>query len=234
MRPSARHRARLRADAKVASDTASLLAWGESKMQPMADVTEKCRRRRGSLSRRSCGASTRPRAGLLSRGARRLAKYRSRQRRNPKILVRVQGPTDDPADDEIIEVKKIAEFDGLGCLETPALQPTLRIIDGSKQARSPETQDVGGGLSCDSGAAGRGQHLRDWWSRAWILSTVLFTGRPPLCRRPRRDYLRCRRAARRGAIYRTGRRRGSSERKQALAATARFRNGIAGGPNPGR
>ena len=48
-------------------------------------------------------------------------------------MVRVQGPSDDPADDELLELKKIGDLSDLSCLKMPAVQPTLRIIDGSKQ-----------------------------------------------------------------------------------------------------
>jgi hypothetical protein len=156
---------RLRADAKIPATQASLLAWGESKMQPMADVTVKnvlagveafaaiLRREHPELAP---GYFRVVRAGWLNIGVGSAV--------NPKILVRVQGPTDDPADDEILEIKKIAEFDGVGCLETPALQPTLRVIDGSKQlGRLKRKMLAAGPELVIPGLAVRGQHVRDWW-----------------------------------------------------------------------
>jgi hypothetical protein len=216
---------RLRADAKVPATRASLLAWGESKMQPMADVTMKnllagveafaaiLRREHPEFGP---GYFRVVRAGWLNIGIGSAV--------NPKILVRVQGPTDDPADDEILEIKKIAEFDGLGCLETPALQPTLRIIDGSKQiGRLKRKMLAAGPELVIPGLAARGQHVREWWLQSLEPSYRLL-------------HLTDLRSVGdlAGIIYDSGVQlgaghlpdgsapAGSSERKQALAATATF------------
>ena len=216
---------RLRADAKVPATQASLLAWGESKMQPMADVTVKnvlagveafaaiLRREYPDLAP---GYFRVVRAGWLNIGVGSAV--------NPKILVRVQGPTDDPADDEILEIKKIAEFDGLGCLETPALQPTLRVIDGSKQlGRLKRKMLAAGPELVIPGLAVRGQHVRDWWLQSL----------DPLYRLVHLADLRSV-GDLAGIIYDSGLQLGAghlpdgsapagrSERKQALAATARL------------
>jgi Uncharacterized protein conserved in bacteria (DUF2252) len=217
---------RLRVDAKIPATQASLLAWGESKMQPMADVTMKnvlagveafaaiLRREYPELAP---GYFRVVRAGWLNIGVGSAV--------NPKILVRVQGPTDDPADDEILEIKKIAEFDGLGCLETPALQPTLRIIDGSKQiGRLKRKMLAAGPELVIPGLAVRGQHMRDWWLQSL----------DPLYRLVHLADLRSVGDVA-GIIYDSGVQlgaghllpdgsapAGSSERKQALAATATF------------
>ena len=200
---------RLRADAKVPATRASLLAWGESKMQPMADVTMKnvlagveafaaiLRREHPDLAP---GYFRVVRAGWLNIGVGSAV--------NPKILVRVQGPTDDPADDELLEIKKIAEFDGLGCLETPALQPTLRIIDGSKQlGRLKRKMLAAGPELVIPGLAVRGQHVRDWWLQSLDPPTVLFTWptSAPSATSPGLSTIPACSSAR--AIYRTGRRR---------------------------
>jgi hypothetical protein len=43
-----------------------------------------------------------------------------------KMLIRIQGPSADPDDDELIEAKELQAFDGLRCLEAPPpAQPTL-------------------------------------------------------------------------------------------------------------
>ena len=216
---------RLRADAKVPATRASLLAWGESKMQPMADVTMKnllagveafaaiLRREHPEFAP---GYFRVVRAGWLNIGIGSAV--------NPKILVRVQGPTDDPVDDELIEIKKIAEFDGLGCLETPALQPTLRIIDGSKQiGRLKRKMLAAGPELVIPGLAARGQHVREWWLQSLEPSYRLL-------------HLTDLRSVGdlAGIIYDSGVQlgaghlrdgsapSGSSERKQALAATATF------------
>jgi Uncharacterized protein conserved in bacteria (DUF2252) len=85
-----------------------------------------------------------------------------------KILIRVQGPTTDPADDELLEAKELMHLGGLHCLEDPPAQPTLRVILGAKQL---------GRLKHNILAAGpeqfipevlvRGRRLRDWWIRSW-------------------------------------------------------------------
>jgi hypothetical protein len=144
---------------------AAFLAWGETKMKPLADVTMKALvaaveafarvvlRERPDLTPEYFRVV---RAGWLQGGVGSAV--------SPKILVRVQGPSDDPADDELLELKKIEDLHGLGCLKTPTVQPTLRIIDGSKQL---------GRLKYGILAAGpelvvpevmaRGQRLQDWW-----------------------------------------------------------------------
>ena len=87
---------------------------------------------------------------------------------NPKILIRVQGPTTSPADDELLEAKMLTDLDNLRCLEEKASQPTLRIVDGTRQL---------GRIKLNVLAAGpdlvipelttRGRKLRDWWIRSW-------------------------------------------------------------------
>ena len=147
---------------------AAFLAWGETRMQPLADVTMKAvvaaieafarvvLRERPDLTPEYFRVV---RAGWLQSGVGSAV--------SPKIMVRVQGPSDDPADDELLELKKIEDLLGLGCLKTPTVQPTLRIIDGSKQL---------GRLKYNILAAGpelvvpevmaRGQRLQDWWIRS--------------------------------------------------------------------
>ena len=85
----------------------------------------------------------------------------------PKIMIRVRGPSDDPADDELLESKKIGDLSGLSCLKTPAVQPTLRIIDGSKQLGRLEYNilAVGPELVIPEMMA-RGERLQDWWIRS--------------------------------------------------------------------
>jgi Uncharacterized protein conserved in bacteria (DUF2252) len=84
----------------------------------------------------------------------------------PKIMVRVQGASDDPADDELLELKKIGDLGGLRCLETPPFEPTLRIIDGSKQlGRLKHSILAAGPEVVIPEVAARGQRLNDWWIR---------------------------------------------------------------------
>ena len=86
---------------------------------------------------------------------------------SPKIMVRVQGPSHDPADDEILELKKIEDLGGLRCLKTPTVQPTLRIIDGSKQLGRLKYNIMAAGPEIIvPEVAVRGHRLQDWWIRS--------------------------------------------------------------------
>ena len=87
---------------------------------------------------------------------------------NPKILIRVQGPTSGPGDDELLEAKEVKYLGNLRCLEARASQPTLRVVDGTRQlgrikhnvlAAAPE-------LPIPE-LASRGRQLRDWWIHSW-------------------------------------------------------------------
>ncbi|HEU4340682.1 MAG TPA: DUF2252 family protein [Candidatus Binatia bacterium] len=153
---------------EVPATRAEFLASGEARMQPMADAAMRAviaaieafarvvLRERPDLAP---GYFRVVRAGWLHSGVGSAV--------SPKILVRVQGPSDDPSDDELLELKKIGDLSGLPCLQTSTFQPTLRIIEGSKQL---------GRLKYSILAAGpeffipeveaRGQRLRDWWIRS--------------------------------------------------------------------
>jgi Uncharacterized protein conserved in bacteria (DUF2252) len=146
---------------------AAFLAWGETRMKPLADVTMKALvaaveafagvvlRERPDLTPEYFRVV---RAGWLQSGV--------GSADSPKIMVRVQGPSDDPADDELLELKKIEDLHGLGCLKTPTVQPTLRIIDGSKQlGRLKYTILVAGPELVVPEVMARGQRLQDWWIR---------------------------------------------------------------------
>ena len=86
-----------------------------------------------------------------------------------KILIRVQGPSAKPDDDELVEAKQVQHLGGLPCLEPPPTnQPALRVIAGVRQV---------GRLKHNILAAGpdlvipevevQGQQLRNWWIRSW-------------------------------------------------------------------
>ena len=84
-----------------------------------------------------------------------------------KIMVRVQGSSDDPADDELLELKKIEDLLGLGCLKTPTVQPTMRIIDGSKQLGRLKYRILAAGPELVvPEVTARGQRMQDWWIRS--------------------------------------------------------------------
>jgi len=156
---------RLRAQAPATR--AAFLAWAESKMQPLPDPAMKAvvagieafarieLRKRRDLPP---GYFRIVRAGLVQSGVGSAV--------NPKIMVRVRGPSDDPADDEILESKRIGDLGGLRCLKIPTVQPTLRIIDGSKQlGRLKHTLLAAGPELVVPEVEVRGERLQDWWIR---------------------------------------------------------------------
>jgi hypothetical protein len=86
---------------------------------------------------------------------------------SPKIMIRVRGPSDDPADDELLESKKIGDLSGLHCIKTPTVQPTLRIIDGSRQlGRLKHNIMVAGPELIIPEVMATGERLQDWWIRS--------------------------------------------------------------------
>jgi hypothetical protein len=154
--------------AQVPATRAALLAWGESKMQPLEDTAMKAvvagieavarvvLRERPDLTPEYFRVV---RAGSVKSGVGSAV--------IPKIMVRVRGPSDDPTDDELLESKKIADLSGLSCLKTPAVQPTLRIIDGSKQlGRLKHNIMAAGPELIIPEVMASGQRLQDWWIRS--------------------------------------------------------------------
>jgi len=157
---------RLRAQAPATR--AALLAWGESKMQPLGDTSMKAvvagieavarvvLRERPDLTPEYFRVV---RAGSFKIGVGSAVL--------PKIMVRVRGPSDDPADDELLESKKIGDLSGLRCLKTPTVQPTLRIIDGSKQlGRLKHNIMAAGPELIIPEVMATGERLQDWWIRS--------------------------------------------------------------------
>jgi Uncharacterized protein conserved in bacteria (DUF2252) len=162
---------RLRALAPVSH--AAFLAWGEMQMQPMTEASLK-----GVVAGMDAVSRTvyseRPdlppgyltvvRAGWLRMGVGSALDH--------KILIRIQGPSAEPADDELVEAKELRDLGGLRCLEEPPPEEhARRVIVGARQL---------GRLRHDILAAGpdlvlpelvvRGRQLRelrDWWIRSW-------------------------------------------------------------------
>jgi hypothetical protein len=87
-----------------------------------------------------------------------------------KILIRVQGASIEPDDDELVEAKELRDLGGLPCLEAaPAGQPTLRVIVGAKQLGRLPTNNIlaaGPDLALPELVV-RGRQLREWWLRSW-------------------------------------------------------------------
>ena len=88
----------------------------------------------------------------------------------PKLLIRLAGPSDDPADDVLLEAKAVRPLGSDTCLEQPASTPTptFRIVQGSKQVgRLKHTILVAGPDHAIAEMAVEGKHLSDWWIRSW-------------------------------------------------------------------
>ena len=157
---------RLRAGAPATR--AAFLAWGESKMKPLADVSMKAvvpameafaqvmLRERPDLGPEYFRIV---RAGSVQIGVGSAV--------TPKLMIRVRGPSDDPADDELLESKKISDLSGLHCLKTPTVHPMLRVIDGNKQLGRLKYNIVAAGPQLVvPEVAARGERLQDWWIRS--------------------------------------------------------------------
>ena len=147
---------------------AAFLKWGDAKMRPMSDPAMQgvvaamqafSRIVLGERADLAPGYFRVARAGWLQGGVGSAV--------SPKILVRVQGPSDDSADDELLELRKIGDLGGLSCLEIPTFRPTLRIVDGSKQLGRLKYNIMAAGpeLAIPE-VTSRGQQVRDWWIRS--------------------------------------------------------------------
>ena len=148
---------------------AAFLAWGEQQMQPM-DVPRLEVIDEGMKSLDRLVRPGRPdlapgyfrvvRAGWLRIG---VGSASAR-----KVLMRVQGQTDAPDDDQLIEAKEVANLDGLSCLKDSTTPQAVRVIDGTRQL---------GRLKHDILAVGptllipafpdRNEHWLDWWLSSW-------------------------------------------------------------------
>ena len=155
--------------AQVPRSRPEFLAWGETQMVPMSDeafraVVAGVQAFAAFMDKErpefSPGYFSVVRAGWLRMGVGSAV--------NPKILIRVQGPTTGPADDELLEAKELMDLGDLSCLEERASLPALRVIDGTRQL---------GRIKLNVLAAGpelvipelttRGRQLPDWWIRSW-------------------------------------------------------------------
>ena len=86
----------------------------------------------------------------------------------PKLLIRLAGPSDDPADDVLLEAKAVRPRGTAGCLEQQASTPTFRIVQGSEQVgRLKHSILVAGPEPAIAEMTVEGKHLSDWWIRSW-------------------------------------------------------------------
>jgi hypothetical protein len=146
----------------------AFLEWGETKMEPMADVSIKAvlaamsafadlmQRERPELTRDYFRVT---RAGWLRTGVGSAVVS--------KILMRVQGPSPDPSDDELLEGKAVSSLEGLRCLDAHAASTPLRVIAGNQQLGRLKHNILAAGPDLVIPELVVHQELRNWWIRSW-------------------------------------------------------------------
>jgi hypothetical protein len=158
---------RLRGQAPITR--VAYLAWGESQMQPMNETASKSlvegmeaferfvRRERPDLAP---GYFAVIRAGWLRIG---VGSATAR-----KVLVRVQGATANPEDDQLIEAKEVVNLSGLRCLEESTARQAVRVIDGSRQLGRLKHDILAiGPTQLISAAGDRAETWLDWCVFSW-------------------------------------------------------------------
>jgi hypothetical protein len=147
----------------------AFLAWAETQMVPMAETTMNAvdeamevfahvvSLERSDLPDGYFGVL---RAGWLNIGVGSAA--------TKKILMRVSGPSSDPADDVLLEAKLLRGLADVHCLEIPKSRPTFRVILGNRQLGRLKHNILAAGPELDiPETAISGEHLRNWWIRSW-------------------------------------------------------------------
>ena len=145
------------------------LAWGEKQMEPMEDIAYRsvlegmealARLMRAERSDLPPEYFAVVRAGWVHFGVGSALARR--------VLIRVQGRTADPADDELFEAKEVSNLDGLRCLDEPSLPSAVRVIDGTRQlGRLKHDILAVGPTLLIAPAADRTQHYLEWWVSRW-------------------------------------------------------------------
>ena len=158
-----------RLQAQPAVTRESFLQWGESQMQQMTDAelaaviqgmkafSDLIRRDHDDLPPEYFRVV---RAGWLHMGVGSAEEL--------KVLLRIEGPSADPADDELIEAKRLGSLDGLTCLEEPPSPQTARVIIGSHQMGRLKHRILSPGPDLViPELLVVGTSLGDWWIRSW-------------------------------------------------------------------
>ena len=148
---------------------AAFLAWGETLMQPMDEATARLvvtamgnferfvREERSDFAPRYFAIR---RAGWLHIGIGSAA--------TRKVLIRVEGPTGDADDDELLEAKEVANLEGLRCLKGSTTPRALRVVHGAQQlGRLKHNILALGPTMLIPAAADRAEHRLDWLVFNW-------------------------------------------------------------------
>jgi hypothetical protein len=148
---------------------AAYLAWGEQQMQPMEDaglasvaagmdgLDRLIRPDRPNLAP---GYFAVRRAGWLRLG---VGSASTR-----KMLIRVEGPTSDPDDDQLLEAKEVTNLEGVPCIEAPTTPLAVRVVDGTRQlGRLKHDILAVGPTMLMPAAGGRAEEWLDWWVSSW-------------------------------------------------------------------
>ena len=153
-------------------DRAAFLSWGESQMEPMPAAASKsvvenmeAFERFIRLERPDLGSGyfAVKRAGWLRMGVGSTALR--------KVLIRVQGPTNEDDDDELVEAKEVANLDGVSCLAESTTAPALRVVDATRQLGRMKHDILAiGPTVLIPAAADRAEHWRSWWVSNWEAS----------------------------------------------------------------
>jgi hypothetical protein len=86
----------------------------------------------------------------------------------PKVLLRVRGPSSDPDDDELLEIKAIGDLGSGNCVHAPTLRPTLRVIDGTNQLGRLKHKILAAWPDLVIPGIPVGvRPMRGWWIRNW-------------------------------------------------------------------
>jgi hypothetical protein len=85
-----------------------------------------------------------------------------------KVLIRVQGRTTSPDDDEVLEAKEVTNLEGIKCVESPGASHAVRIVEGTRQlARLTHAILAVGPTMLIPAAADRAEHWLEWWVTSW-------------------------------------------------------------------
>ena len=145
------------------------LAWGEALMEPMspamaAQVVASLHVFEGELRKERPDLPSAylevVRAGWLHIGI--------GSAEDLKFLVRVQGPSDNPGDDELLEAKRAADLIGLPCLDVAAVPPASRIVLGVRHiGRLANTILIAAPEAPASEPGTNPKGLGHWFLRSW-------------------------------------------------------------------